>query len=104
MRLEGVDSPEVARQYTTLEIWVPRSAMPSVAPGEYYWVDLIGLPVVTLEGQALGQVSHFVDLPANPVVVVKQGAKEHWIPMAPDHVKRVDVAAGLIEVDWEPLV
>ena len=104
VRLHGLDSPEVARQYSTLEIWVPRAELPPAAPNEYYWVDLIGLDVVTLDGVALGKVSHFVELPANPVLVVKQGGKEHWVPMAPAHVKRVDLAARRVEVDWEPLV
>lgn len=104
VRLAGIDSPEAARQYATLEIWVPRAALPDVGTKEYYWVDLIGLDVVTLSGEPLGTVSHFVELPANPVLVVRQGGKEHWVPMAPAHVRRVDLAARRVEVDWDPLV
>jgi len=36
--------------------------------------------------------------------VVRQGGKEHWVPMAPAHVRRVDLAARRVEVDWDPLV
>ena len=104
VRLEGIDSPEVAKAYATMEIWVPRAALPPPGPGEYYWVDLIGLDVTNLDGVSLGKVSHFVELPANPVLVVKQGAKEHWVPMAPAHVKHVDLAARRVEVDWDPMV
>ena len=104
VRLEGIDSPEAARQYATLEIWVPRTALPAPGANEFYWVDLIGLDVVTLTGVALGKVSHYVELPANPVLVVRQGGTEHWVPMAPAHVKRVDLAQGRVEVDWDPLV
>lgn len=102
VRLEGIDSPEAARPYATLEVRVPRSALPPVGPGEYYWVDLLGMEAVTLDGVSLGRVSHFVELPANPVVVVRQGAREHWVPMAPAHVRRVDLAARRVEMDWDP--
>jgi 16S rRNA processing protein RimM len=102
VRLEGIDSPEAAKPYATLEVRVPRSALPPAGPGEYYWVDLLGMEAVTLDGVSLGRVSHFVELPANPVVVVRQGAKEHWVPMAPAHVRRVDLAARRVELDWDP--
>ena len=39
-------------------------------------------------------------MPANAVMVVKRGAKEHWLPAVPKHLKRVDLAARLVTVDW----
>ena len=33
---------------------VPRSELPPLGEGEYYYADLIGLPVVSSEGEALG--------------------------------------------------
>ncbi len=33
---------------------VPRSALPPLAEGEYYYADLIGLPAVSSDGRALG--------------------------------------------------
>ena len=102
VRLEGIDSPEAAKPYATLEVLVLRSALPPAGPNEYYWVDLLGMEAVTLDGVLLGRVSHFVELPANPVVVVRQGAKEHWVPMAPAHIRRVDLASRRIEMDWDP--
>ncbi len=102
VRLAGIDSPEAARGYGTLEVLVPRAALPPAGPNEYYWVDLLGMEAVTLDGVVLGRVSHFVELPANPVVVVRHGAKEHWVPMAPEHIRRVDHAARRIEMDWDP--
>ena len=104
VQLEGLVNPEQARELATQNIWVARAELPPPAANEYYWVDLIGLAVRTLEGVALGRVSHFVELPANPVLVVRDGDKEHWVPMAPAHVKRVDLGEGVVEVDWDPSV
>ena len=84
------------------EIWVPRDALPPPRPGEYYWVDLEGLHVVGADGFAFGRVSHLFSTGSNDVMSVI-GERERLIPfLRDDVVKRVDLDAGLIEVDWDP--
>jgi hypothetical protein len=29
-----------------------------------------------------------------------QGAREHWVLAIPKHLRKVDLAAGLVLVDW----
>lgn len=98
-RLEGIGSPEAARPFAGREVAVPRSALPPTGPREYYWEDLLGLSVRTREGRMLGRVSHFLDLPAQPVMVVK-GEVERLLPLTPAVLRRVDLGSGEIEVDW----
>ncbi len=84
------------------EIWIARSVLPPADPGEYYWADLEGLRVRTLEGVELGVVDHLVATGANDVLVV-QGERERLIPFVTGrHVMSVDVEAGQIVVDWDP--
>ncbi|AAO27982.1 ribosome maturation factor RimM [Xylella fastidiosa subsp. morus] len=84
------------------EIYVPRSALPPPHPDEYYWVDLEGLQVHTLEGVVLGSVSHLFSNGANDVIVI-HGERERLIPFVqPDYVKSVDFEAERIVVDWDP--
>lgn len=84
------------------EVWVPRDRLPPPRPGEYYWVDLEGLEVWTLEGVRLGQVSHLFDTGANAVMVVA-GERERLLPFVMDqYVMSVDFDAGRITVDWDP--
>ncbi|MBP6596574.1 MAG: ribosome maturation factor RimM [Arenimonas sp.] len=98
----GVDSREQAEALKGAEIWVNRSQLPAPKPGEYYWVDLEGLAVQTVEGVALGTVSHLFDTGANPVLVVA-GERERLIPFVSEqYVKSVDFEAGLVVVDWDP--
>lgn len=100
--VEGVESPEAARRYTERDVAVPRAALPATREGEYYWEDLVGCRVATLEGQALGTVGHFLDYPAGPVMVVVGGSRERWIPLSPRHLKQVDLGARRVVVDWDP--
>lgn len=98
----GVDTRELAEAMNGTEIWVPRDRLPPPSPGEYYWVDLEGLAVETVEGVALGIVSHLFNTGANDVVVVT-GERERLIPFVTgQYVVSVDFQAGRIVVDWDP--
>ncbi|MEI8297129.1 MAG: ribosome maturation factor RimM [Pseudomonadota bacterium] len=100
--LEGVSSPEDCRRFGTREVAMPRSALPPAGAGEYYWEDLLGCRAATLDGVELGVVSHFLDFPANAVMVLRDGARERWVPLVPRHLKRVDLDARQVTVDWDP--
>ena len=102
MQVPGVEDRDAAEALRGTQILVPREALPPPAPGEYYWVDLEGLRVVTVDGVALGEVSHLLSTGANDVMVVR-GERERMLPFVqPDYVKSVDFESGTITVDWDP--
>lgn len=101
--LPEITDREQAARLIGIEIWVRRSALPRSERGEYYWADLEGLEVVTVEGAALGKVSHLIATGANDVLVVRDGEKERLIPFVlDDYVKSVDFDSGRVTVDWDP--
>jgi len=100
--LEGVASPEQARRFVARDVGLPRSALPPAGPREYYWDDLVGCRVATVGGVELGVVTHFHDFPGNPVMAVRGADRERWVPLVPRHLKRVDLEAKRIVVDWDP--
>jgi len=82
---------------------VPRSELPALAAGEYYWADLVGLRVETTDGQFLGQVDHLLETGANDVLVVQGEDRERLIPFVMEQViKQIDLNTGRIQVDWDP--
>lgn len=86
-----------------LEIHVPRDALPPARPGEFYWADLEGLRVVTVDGITLGTVSHLFSTGANDVLVARDDERERMIPFVqPQYVTAIDLDAGLVTVDWDP--
>jgi 16S rRNA processing protein RimM len=101
--LPEVDDRDGAARWVGSEVWVRRSALPKAKRGEYYWADLEGLEVVTVEGAKLGRVSHLLATGANDVLVARDGERERLIPFVlDDYVKQVDFDTGCITVDWDP--
>ncbi|MEO6687551.1 MAG: ribosome maturation factor RimM [Dokdonella sp.] len=101
--LPGIADRDAAAALTGAEIWVTRSALPAPKPGEYYWSDLEGLEVVTIEGVSLGKVSHLVATGANDVLIVKDEKRERLIPfLMGQYVANVDFEATRMTVDWDP--
>ncbi|WP_027600218.1 ribosome maturation factor RimM [Pseudomonas sp. MOIL14HWK12:I2] len=107
VRLQGLDDREEARLMAGFEICVPRSELPQLGAGDYYWHQLEGLKVINLEGQWLGVVDHLLETGANDVMVVKPCAgslddRERLLPYLPDqYVLAVDLAKGEMQVDWD---
>jgi 16S rRNA processing protein RimM len=100
-RLEGVTEREGAAALTGAVVEIDRAALPPPGEREYYRADLVGFTVSNLEGVQLGVVSHFVDTPGGAVMVTRgAGGGEHWVPAGPQHLRRIDLAARAIVVDW----
>lgn len=102
VKLKGYDDRDAAARLLGRDIAVRRARLGAPAPGEYYWTDLEGLRVVTLEGRELGLIDHLFETGANDVVVVR-GDRERLIPFVQGQViRRIDIDAGVMEVDWDP--
>jgi 16S rRNA processing protein RimM len=102
VRLPGYEDRDKATELAGTDIGIYRKQLPATAEDEYYWGDLIGLPVVTLDGQLLGTVDHLIETGANDVLVVK-GDRERLIPFIRGSViAQVDLDGGVIRVDWDP--
>lgn len=100
-KIRGVDGRDEAASLVGAEIEVERKALPPCDPGEYYWADLEGLEVVNEQGEPLGRVHHMIATGANDVIVL-DGVPGRLIPFVSGQVvKNVDIAAGLIVVDWD---
>ena len=100
-RIDGYVDRDQAAALIGTEIAVPRTALPEVGKGQYYWSDLEGLRVVHCDGTELGRVAYLLETGANDVMVV-EGEQERLIPFVMDKVVLgVDLDKGEIEVDWE---
>lgn len=105
-KLKGLDDREEARTFADFEICVPRSLLPQLAEGEYYWYQLEGLKVINQVGQLLGKIDHLLETGANDVMVVEPCAgslddRERLLPYTEQCVLEIDLDAGEMRVDWD---
>lgn len=110
--LEGVEDRNAAELLRGYDIMVPKSALPALDDGEFYWDDLIGCTVRTHndEGSALdlGTVNYLLETGANDVLVVRASEtsiddRERLIPyIEGDVILKVDLAEAVINVQWHP--
>jgi 16S rRNA processing protein RimM len=101
VRLDGVTDRDEAARWLGCEIAVASETLPAPSDGSYYWRDLEGLEVLHRDGRSLGKVKYVMETGAHDVLVTN-GDKERLIPFVMDEVVLgVDVAGGVIDVDWE---
>ena len=101
VRVDGFEDRDQAAALIGHEIAVPRDELPATEDGQYYWSDLEGLKVVRRDGEEVGMLSHLLETGAHDVMVVR-GEAECLIPFVKDEIViDVDLAAGVITVDWE---
>lgn len=104
-RFPDVEDRDAAEALRGCELYVPRAVLPPAQDGEFYWADLEGLRVETVDGVRLGTVSHLFSTGANDVVVVRgaEDGRERMVPFVrPDFVRAIDLDAGTMVVDWDP--
>lgn len=101
VRLDGIADRDQALAMRDVEVAIRREQLDTLESGEYYWSDLIGLRVRNLAGELLGDVADLMETGADDVLVVR-GDVQRLVPFSqPQIVKRVDLDAGEILVDWE---
>lgn len=109
--LEGYRDRDQASVLIGTDIAVALAQLPALPEGEYYWAQLEGLRVVTVDGRELGVVSHLFETGANDVMVVIQdkpcadsgkATLSQLIPYIRDVIKNVDLDSCVIVVEWDP--
>ncbi|SHK27350.1 16S rRNA processing protein RimM [Desulfatibacillum alkenivorans DSM 16219] len=97
--LQGVSDRNGAEALKGRMILVHRDALPEPEPGEYYWIDLIGMEVAAPDGARLGVLDSIIETGANDVYVIKDGEKEILAPALPWVVLSIDLEAGVMTID-----
>jgi len=108
--VQDVADRDAAQALRGARVFVSRASFPTASAGEYYWVDLIGLAVRNRAGEALGHVTGLIETGAHDVLRVQappaadaadaEEPPERLIPFVQAYVDEVDLARGVIVVDW----
>ncbi len=103
LRLAEIKNREEAAALGGAWAYLRREYLAPLAEDEYYWFQLKGASVITVEGRQLGRVHAVVDYGAHDLLVVRDAAGGEWmIPVTQDVVQTMDLEAGEIVVEPTP--
>lgn len=100
-RIAEVTDRNAAEAMRGTELTVPRADLPPLGEGEYYHADLLGLPVVSTNGEPLGQVVAIDNFGAGDVIEIERPDKKRFmVPMRAEAVPEWDDARLVIDADF----
>ena len=103
LKLDGVDDRTAAEELRGRMVLVDASQLAPLADGEFYWHELIGFRVETLEGVEVGEVTEIWDTGAHDLLVVRsESGAQSLIPTAREIMKDVEADARRIVIDALP--
>jgi 16S rRNA processing protein RimM len=86
VKFAEIEDINVAEKYVGLQLVVHKDWKPKLEEGEFLLSELLGMTVVTEDGELVGEVLEVMENPANDLLVTERGL----IPMRREFVKRVD--------------
>ena len=99
LKLAGIDDRNTADLYRQKELFVSREDAVPLEEGQYYLADLIGLQVISDEGEELGELYDILETGANDVYVVRNGKKKDLLlPATEECILAVDLDAQTMTV------
>lgn len=99
LKFIGLDDRNAAETLRGRKLLVPASQVPPLPDGQYYQFQIIGLTVQE-NGQTLGEIIDVLDYTANDIYVLRRtDGTETLIPALKQIVRRIDLVAGVMEVE-----
>ena len=103
LKFKGIDDINDVEKYRKKSLYVTRENAVKLKKNEYFIADLIGLSVISDEGENIGEITDVLQTGANDVYVIrKAGISDILLPAIKDCVKNVDIAGGTMEVHLLP--
>jgi 16S rRNA processing protein RimM len=103
LKLSGIDDANAAEPLRDQELSIPLSELAQLPPGSYYQHDILGLHVLTLDGQELGQIVEIITTGSNDVYLIKKpDASQILIPAIKDVIKQIDLIHHTMHIDPLP--
>ena len=98
--LDGVTDRNAAEALKGTKLFVSRDRLPEPDEDEFYHADLIGLPVITVEGEKIGEVVAVQNFGAGDLLEYRLEGKRgsEFLPFNKVFVPEIDLAARRVVV------
>lgn len=99
LKFEGIDSINDVEKYKKCPLLVSREDAVPLGKDEYFIADMIGLSVVTEDGELFGVLEDVIETGANDVYVI--ASKKHGevlVPAIKECILQVDIDTGMMKI------
>lgn len=98
LKLEGINDRNKAEEQRNKNVYIEETDLQQLPEDTYYVRDLIGISVVTEDGE-LGIITDVIQNSAQDLYEVKTAeGRKVYIPVVKEFVTEVDVEAGIVKV------
>jgi 16S rRNA processing protein RimM len=94
-----VETREDAERLRGLYVLRPSEELEGVEEGEVFYHQLLGMKVVTVGGEEVGEIVEVYELRPADLLEVKGPSKTHFIPFLSSLVRKVDIETATMVID-----
>ena len=103
VKFDGLDDRSAIEGLTQRYLRIPMGEVSPLAEGEVFFHQLIGLQVVTADGEVVGKVREIYETgPTHLLEVKRTGGGQLLIPFTERVVRKVDVEGGTLTIKPPP--
>jgi 16S rRNA processing protein RimM len=104
LKLDGIDDATAAQRLRGLTLWIPEAERMPLTEDQFYLHDVVGLKVVHVNGQLLGEVVDFITGSGNDLFVVRAApsGRDVLLPAVREFIRELDIPGGVLRVDPIP--
>ncbi len=99
VRLQGVGSREEAEALQGRYLLRPRNELRALAEDEVFYHELLGMTVVTVDGETVGIIAEVYELKPADLLEVRGPEKTHFVPFLSSLVRRIDRSTSTMMID-----
>ena len=99
VRIPGVTDRTSTEPFLGLYLFRARKDVEALEEGEIFYHQLLGMKVVTVEGEEVGQVVEVYELRPADLLEVRGPKGTHHLPFLKSIVREVDADSGILVID-----
>lgn len=101
LTFEEISDINEAEKYKGAQLQITSEQQTPLENGEFYYREIIGLKVYSVEKELLGTITDIMETGANDVwIVARPNGKEVLLPAIKDVILNVDLDQQCVIVDW----
>jgi len=99
LRIRGVHDRDAAEALQGLYVLRPKEELEEPEEGEFFYHEILGLTVKTVDGEVLGEVTELYELRPADLLEVRGPSTTRYVPFLASMVVEIDLEEGLLVID-----